>query len=128
MPKPKSSIRKPSAKEAPARPPAKARGVREPAPRRTRVSEPVTLNLYEAKAHLSELVARAAAGEEIVIAKAGTPMARLVPLQAEERPILRQPGGLEGKIWVSDDFDDPLPPEIQRYFDDPQIFPPRSRM
>jgi prevent-host-death family protein len=91
-------------------------------PRPSRVSEPHTVNLYEAKTRLSELVDRAAAGEEIVIAKAGTPMARLVPLPPA--PPKRVPGQLKGQIWVSDDFDDPLPPEIQKYFDDPQIFPP----
>ena len=92
-----------------------------PSPRSGRVSEPTTLNLYEAKTHLSDLVERAAAGEEIVIAKAGTPMARLVPIAEAERPILRKPGLLKGKIWIADDFDDPLPPEIQMYFDDPPI-------
>jgi prevent-host-death family protein len=69
-----------------------------------------TINLYEAKTHLSELVERAAAGEEIVIAKRGTPKARLVPLRGSKE--VRKPGGWEGKIWVSEDFDDPLPPEI----------------
>lgn len=92
--------------------------------RPARVSEPATYNLYEAKTQLSELVDRAAGGEEIVIAKAGTPMARLSPLPPSEKPVLRRPGGWKGKIWVADDFDDPLPPEIQQYFDDPQIFPP----
>ncbi len=92
-----------------------------PSPRSPRVSEPTTLNLYEAKTHLSDLVERAARGEEIVIAKAGTPMARLVPMPPA--PPLRTPGMWKGKIWVADDFDDPLPPEIQKYFDDPQIFP-----
>ena len=94
-----------------------------PSPRSPRVSEPTTLNLYEAKTHLSDLVERAARGEEIVIAKAGTPMARLVPMREPEPPVLRRPGMLKGKIWVADDFDAPLPPEIQKYFDDPQIFP-----
>jgi prevent-host-death family protein len=73
-----------------------------------------TFNLYEAKTHLSELVERAAAGEEIIIAKAGKPRARLVPL-ATERP-QREPGQLKGQIWIADDFDDPLPPEILRGF------------
>ena len=108
------------APDEPAGPAAPSRRPRQGAPRPTRVSEPVTLNLYEAKAHLSELVDRAAAGEEIVIAKAGTPLARLVPLPP---PRLREPGGWEGKVWIAPDFDDPLPPEIQKYFDDPQIFP-----
>ncbi|MDQ3605775.1 MAG: type II toxin-antitoxin system Phd/YefM family antitoxin, partial [Gemmatimonadota bacterium] len=73
-----------------------------------------TVNIYEAKTHLSELVERAAAGEEIIIAKAGKPRARLVPLTEGRKP--RQPGALKGKIWVADDFDDPLPPEILGYF------------
>lgn len=71
-------------------------------------------NLYEAKTHLSALVERAAAGEEIVIAKAGKPRARLLPLESAREP--RRPGGWEGKVWIADDFDDPLPPEILRYF------------
>lgn len=69
-----------------------------------------TVNLYEAKTHLSDLVERAAAGEEIIIAKSGRPRARLVPLP-EERS-LREPGGWEGQVWIADDFDAPLPPEI----------------
>lgn len=73
-----------------------------------------TVNLYEAKTHLSALVERAAAGEEIIIAKAGTPKARLVPL--EEEKVERKPGGWEGQVWMAEDFDDPLPPEILRGF------------
>lgn len=69
-----------------------------------------TINLYEAKTHLSELVERAASGEEIIIAKAGRPRARLVPLREVREP--RRPGGWEGQVRVSDDFDDPLPPDI----------------
>jgi prevent-host-death family protein len=71
------------------------------------------VNLYEAKTKLSSLVDRAAAGEEIIIAKAGKPMARLVSIRSPKR---RPPGGWEGKIWVADDFDDPLPPEILKGF------------
>ena len=63
-----------------------------------------TLNLYEAKTQLSKLVDRAAAGEEIVIAKAGKPMARLVPLERLKTP--REPGFLKGKIWIAEDFDE----------------------
>lgn len=88
-----------------------------------RVSEPATYNLYEAKTQLSDLVDRAAGGEEIVIAKAGVPMARLTPLPAPEKPPRRTPGGWKGKVWIADDFDDPLPPDIQKYFDDPPIWP-----
>jgi prevent-host-death family protein len=69
----------------------------------------MTVNLYEAKASLSKRVERAAAGEEIIIAKAGKPKARLVALADRA---LRKSGGWEGKVWVADDFDEPLPPEI----------------
>lgn len=68
------------------------------------------INLYEAKTHLSSLVEEAANGEEIVIAKAGKPMARLGPVEAELKR-KRKPGRLKGKIWMSDDFAEPLPDE-----------------
>jgi prevent-host-death family protein len=68
------------------------------------------INLYDAKTHLSALVDRAAAGEEIVIAKSGTPLARLVPLEHTRVP--RRPGGWETGLWIADDFDAPLPPDI----------------
>lgn len=74
------------------------------------------VNLYEAKTHLSTLVARAAAGEEIVIAKAGKPCARLVALTSKR--IRRRPGGWKGKIWIAPDFDAPLPPDILAGFID----------
>ncbi len=68
------------------------------------------INLYDAKTHLSALVDRAAEGEEIVIAKAGTPRARLMPLESLKPN--RAPGGWEGAVWMSEDFDAPLPAEI----------------
>ena len=77
---------------------------------------PSTYNLYDAKTRLSELVDRAAAGEEIIIAKNGRPLARLGPMAAEKPN--RTPGGWEGMVWVADDFDAPLDDELQRYFDD----------
>lgn len=70
----------------------------------------VIYNLYEAKTALSSLVDRAAAGEEIVIAKAGKPLAKLVPIAAPSRP-RRTPGGWEGRVRIASDFDEPLPPE-----------------
>lgn len=73
-----------------------------------------TINLYQAKTHLSKLVEDAASGEEIIIAKAGKPRARLMPIDKVREP--RQPGALKGKIWIADDFDDPLPPEIMKGF------------
>jgi prevent-host-death family protein len=72
------------------------------------------INLYDAKTQLSQLVDRAAAGEEIVIAKAGRPMARLVPLKG--RATSREPGALKGKIKIAPDFDAPLPDELARAF------------
>lgn len=61
------------------------------------------VNIYEAKTQLSDLVERAAGGEDIVIAKAGTPKVRLVAVQEARRP--RQPGGWEGRVEIADDFD-----------------------
>jgi prevent-host-death family protein len=68
------------------------------------------VNIHSAKTHLSRLIAEVAAGEEIIIAKAGEPMARLLPLEP------RRPGLMKGKIWIADDFDDPLPGEIMAAF------------
>lgn len=72
------------------------------------------VNIYEAKTHLSELVERAEAGEEIVIARAGRPVARLVPLLAVRG---RKPGSWRGKVWIAPDFDAPLPDDLQRAFE-----------
>jgi prevent-host-death family protein len=62
------------------------------------------VNVYEAKTQLSKLLAQAEAGDEIVIARHGKPIARLVPLQRTAIP--RQLGSLRGKIWMSSDFDE----------------------
>ena len=71
-----------------------------------------TVNLYDAKTNLSRLVERAAAGEEMVIAKAGRPLARLVPLAAP-RTAARPLGLLAGQGYsVGADFDDPLPDAV----------------
>ncbi len=66
---------------------------------------PITVNVHQAKAHLSRLLARVQAGEEIIIARAGQPCARLAPLA--NNPSARQPGRLRGQ--VSPAFFDPLP-------------------
>lgn len=73
-----------------------------------------TVNLYQAKTNLSQLVERAAAGEEIIIAKAGRPLARLLPLakRAGARPL----GLFAGEARMSGDFDDPLPAEMAAAF------------
>lgn len=61
------------------------------------------VNIYEAKTHLSDLVERAAGGEDIVIAKAGSPRVRLVAIRPPRRP--RSPGGWEGRVHLGSDFD-----------------------
>ena len=72
-------------------------------------------NLYEAKSNLSQLVDRAASGEEIIIGKNGKPMAKLVPLP---RPgTRRKPGGWKGKVVIRKDFDEPLPDDILNLFE-----------
>ena len=73
-----------------------------------------TLNIHVAKTHFSKLVDEAAEGEEIVIAKAGKPVARLMAL---DNPAFdRVPGRLRHLIEIHDNFDDPLPPEIAAAF------------
>lgn len=63
------------------------------------------VNVYEAKTHLSRLLQEALAGEEVVIARDGVPLVRLVPVaDSEPRPLL----GLMKEIWIADDFDAPL--------------------
>ena len=74
-----------------------------------------TVNLYDAKTNLSNLVERAARGEEIVIAKAGRPLARLVPFVRRTTP--RPLGLLAGQVTIGEDFDDPLPDEIRLPFE-----------
>lgn len=70
-------------------------------------------NIHEAKTHLSRLVERAAQGEEIIIAKAGKPMAKLVPYREKAEP--RQPGHWRGKVRIHDDFDT-LPEDVAAAF------------
>jgi len=72
-------------------------------------------NIHEAKTNFSKLVERVAAGEEIIIGKAGKPVARLVPYK-EPAPAKRKPGAWKGKIWISPGFDT-LPPDLQAAFD-----------
>ncbi len=67
----------------------------------------VTVNVYEAKTHLSRLLARAEAGERIVIARAGKPIATLEPIR--DQAAARVPGRYRGQIVIRPDFDEPLP-------------------
>jgi prevent-host-death family protein len=68
------------------------------------VSEP-TVNIHDAKTHLSRLVERVEAGEEVVIARAGRPVARLVAYRARTAP--RVPGSWKGRVRLAPDFDAP---------------------
>jgi prevent-host-death family protein len=74
------------------------------------------VNIYDAKAKLSSLVERAAKGEEIVIAKAGKPMARLVALVPEAQSPRKAGRNLLGITYIAKDFDGPLPEEILQDF------------
>lgn len=73
------------------------------------------VNVHEAKTHLSKLLARVREGEEIVIAKAGKPIARLVPVV--ERQARRLPGSAKEKVTIAPDFDAPLPESVLQEFE-----------
>ena len=75
-----------------------------------------SINIYEAKAKLSELLKRAEQGEEIIISRAGEPIAKLVPITPVRERKLKF-GKWKGKMWIADDFDGPLPPDLQAAFD-----------
>ena len=84
------------------------------------MAEPKTVNIHEAKTHFSKLLRRVAGGEEVVNARAGHPVARLSPIEPEvTKPRLKErvPGSAKGLVHIPDNFNDPLPPEIQKYFD-----------
>ncbi len=70
-------------------------------------------NISEAKAQLSALIEKVMSGQEVIIGKAGKPVAKLVRYELSEEP--RQPGALKGKIKISDDFDE-LPRDIAKAF------------
>jgi prevent-host-death family protein len=75
-----------------------------------------TVNVHEAKTHLSRLLARVAQGHEVIIARGGKPVARLVPVQKAKR--MDQLLGIdEGRLWIAEDFDAPLPEEILAAFE-----------
>ena len=70
------------------------------------------VNIHQAKTHLSKLVEEVERGEEVIIARAGRPVARLVPLQSPRRL-----GLLRGRLTVPEDFDTPLPEEVLATFE-----------
>jgi prevent-host-death family protein len=69
-----------------------------------------TVNIYDAKTRLSQLVDEAARGDEVIIARAGRPLVRLVPFRAVAKP--RKPGRLKGKVRVGRSFEAPLPDDL----------------
>ncbi len=75
----------------------------------------LTVNVHAAKSQLSRLLDAVAAGEEVIIAKAGKPIARLVPIEPKRER--RKLGSLAGKLHVPDNFDDPLPDDIIAAFE-----------
>jgi len=79
------------------------------------MTTPRQVNIHEAKSTLSRLVEEVEAGGEVVIARAGKPVARLVPLASAARP--RKPGFLKGSIRIAADFDAPLPADILDAFE-----------
>lgn len=74
----------------------------------------MAVNVHEAKTHFSRLLDRVVAGEEIIIARHGKPLARLTAIKKPSG--LRKLGGMKGKIWIADDFDAPLPRKILAAF------------
>ena len=78
------------------------------------MKEPKTVNVHEAKTHLSRLLKRVAAGHEVIIAKAGRPVARLIPFA---HPGTRPLGMDAGRVVIADDFDAPLPEDVLADFE-----------
>jgi len=74
-----------------------------------------TVNVHEAKTHFSKLLAKVSAGEEIIIAKAGKPVARLGPIEPKATK-QRVPGIDRGKIWMSEDFDVMSERELEEWY------------
>lgn len=81
---------------------------------RKRKTAKKVVNTHEAKTHLSRLLVRVERGEEITIARAGRPVAKLVPIEPPRQP--RQPGGAEGLMRMGEDFDAPLPDDLLKHF------------
>jgi prevent-host-death family protein len=75
-----------------------------------------TINIHEAKTHLSRLIERASKGESFIIAKAGKPMVRVVPIEPEPQHKPQRLGFMRGKMRVPDDFDTMYADEIARMF------------
>ena len=79
----------------------------------------IEVGVSEAKTNLSRLLEKAMAGEEVIIKRSGRPMVRLTPVEpvpVEPAPFRRKLGTAKGQIFISDDFDDPLPDDILAAF------------
>jgi len=76
---------------------------------------PIQVNIHEAKTHLSKLLAQVKEGHEVIIAKGGKPVARLIPIV--EKPARRIPGTAKNKIMVCKSFNDPLPEDVLEDFE-----------
>lgn len=74
-----------------------------------------TITIHAAKTHLSKLIERAEAGEEVIIARRNKPVVRLVPIEAPKPK--RQFGAMKGKVWVGPEFFEPLPDEELRLWE-----------
>lgn len=74
-----------------------------------------TVNIYDAKTRLSQLVDKAVAGEDVIVSRNGKPLVRITRLEGRRRPI--RFGVLKGKIQIARDFDAPLPPDIVAAFE-----------
>ena len=74
----------------------------------------VQVNIYEAKSNFSKLINQVIAGEEVIVAKSGKPVAKIVPFENPTQN--RKPGSAKGKLIISDDFDAPLPDDILKGF------------
>ena len=76
----------------------------------------IQVNMHEAKTHFSKLIRRVLNGEEVIIARAGEPVARLGPVEGQRKP-RREPGSARGLVRIADDFDAPLPDDILAGFE-----------
>jgi prevent-host-death family protein len=76
---------------------------------------PLKVNIHEAKTQFSKLLKRVGNGEEIIISKAGKPIARLTSI--DERPAERIPGSAKAKVFIAEDFDAPLPESLMTSFE-----------
>jgi prevent-host-death family protein len=84
------------------------------------------VNIHYAKTHLSRLIEKAAKGEPFIIAKAGKPMVKVVPIEEAPKPAKRvsRMGSMEGEFKVPDDFDTMMEDEIIEMFENSEIWPP----